>query len=224
MSESQVELYNLALSAAGTRSKISAIDENSKESETCNLWYKVVRRSVLRSAPWASCRATSLPALISERNFDVTWAAGDPEPPWLYKHSLPSDFIYPRFLENFESFLLGDDDGQAVLYSNTEVPVLIYTKDQTVPPAWDVSLYMAMAHMLSAHIAMNLHGKAGRAQKVLDTANNYVLQARIATANENQVEYDSMPDWLLARGAFSGTTPSRFIYQNGPLLSLLGAF
>lgn len=224
MSASETELYNLALSASGTRAKISSPTERSKEAETCALWYPIVRKTVLRAAPWASAKGIKNLSLLATRDFDLDWANGDPQPEYLYTHACPADFIYPRYLNGFGTFEMGDQNGQAVIYSHTELPVLIYTKDQTVPSAWDVSLYMATANMLAGQIALNLHGKVGRAQKCLDTANQYVLQSRIQTANENMVEYDSMPDWLIARGAFSGSTPSRFIYQNGPMLSLLGAF
>lgn len=224
MSASQTELYNLALSASGTRAKVSSPTENSKEADICNLWYPIVRKTVLMAAPWASAKGTNNLALIATRDFDEVWDTGMPQPPWIYSHAAPSDFIYPRYIDGFGSFELGDEDGQAVIYSNQETPVLIYTKDQLVPPAWDVSLYMAIANMLAAQIAMNTHGKPARAQKSLDTANQFVLQARLNAANADMVEYDSMPDWLIARGAFSGVTPSRFIFQNGPLLSLLGAF
>lgn len=224
MSASQVEIYNLALSTAGTRSKVASISETSKECEICNLWYPTVRKYVLRAAPWASARKTQSLALITTRDFDADWADGDPEPPYIYKHGLPADFIYPRYLEDFAQFVIGDEDGTAVFYSNSIIPVLTYTKDQTVPPSHDVGLYLAIVNMLASVIAMNIHGKPARAQKVLDTANSYVIQARVQNANENFTEYDSLPDWLIARGAFTSTTPSRFIYQNGPLLSLLGSF
>lgn len=224
MSASQTELYNLALSASGTRAKVSSPTEVSKEAQTCNLWYPIVRKTVLMAAPWASAKKTANLTLLATRDFDAVWAEGDPQPNWAYTHAAPSDFIYPRFFDDFTSFELGDEDGQAVFYSNQETPVLVYTKDQAVPPAWDVSLYLAMANMLGAQIAMNLHGKPARAQKVLDTANQMVLTARVNSANTDMVEYDSMPDWLIARGAVVGTVPSRFVYQVGPLLSLIGAF
>ena len=154
----------------------------------------------------------------------MPWVEGDPQPPWLYRHAVPSDFLYPRYLETYENFALGDFNGQPVIYSMTDGTTLIYTKKQTVPPAWDVNLYHAVVYALAAAISMNLHGKPARAHEMAVEANQYITTALIATANENMMEMDSIPDWLIARGVNVGTYPSRYIFQTGPLLSLNGAF
>jgi hypothetical protein len=219
-----VSLYNLALDAAGTKAKISSPTEVSREASVCNRWYEPVRNQILRGAPWQSCRNTALLALQAERDFDLDWADGDPEPPWTYRYALPSDFLYPRYLDSFQPFVLGDKDGSPVLFTHEPTATLIHTKKQTVPPAWDADLYWAIIHGLAAYIVMPLSGKTSRANSEMQLANLAMIQARVNTANENTVEYDSMPDWLIARGAVTTTTPSRFIYQNGPLLSLNGAF
>jgi len=223
VSQNLVNIYNLALNTAGTRSRVSTPDEGSREAEVCNLWYPLVRDTILRAAPWSSCRTTGQLALLKERDMSLAWAEGDPEPPWMYAYGLPSDFLYPRYLESFDTFVLGSLNSSNVLLANADPAVLIYTRRQEDPAMWDADLYYAVAQGLAAHIAMPLHGKPGRATGALQAANYAIVLAQTRAANENTVEYDSMPDWLLARGAMITNTPSRFIFQNGPLLSLSGA-
>lgn len=224
MAQDIVSIYNLALDAAGTKSRVISPTEVSREAETCNRWYEPVRNQILRSAPWQSCRNTALLALSATRDFDLAWAEGDPEPPWTYRYNLPSDFLYPRYLDSFQPFVLGDSLGNPVLFTHEPSATLIHTKKQIIPPAWDADLYWAIVHGLAAYIVMPLSGKTSRARSELELANLAIINARVNTANENTVEYDSMPDWLIARGVTTTTVPSRFIYQNGPLLSLNGAF
>lgn len=224
MAKNKVGIFNLALSAVGTRAKVSIDTENSREAEICNLWYEVVRDQVLRAADWSSARKTAVLALEAQRDFSLDWADGDPEPNWAYRYALPTDYLYPRYLESFSPFMIADQNSHPVLLTNEPNAVFVYTKAQDVPPAWDASLYMAIANALGAHIAMPLHGKAQRASLALQQANEAIVNARVSAANEKQVGYESIPDWLLARGATVGTLPSAFIYQNGPLLSMNTAF
>lgn len=224
MANDVVEIYNLALSAVGHRSPIALPTENSREAKLCNRWYPTVRDHVLRSAPWASCRAQENLALVSERDFDLAWADGDPESPWTYKYSAPETFLYPRFIEGFRQFVLGDVDGQAVIYTDEAEASMVFTKKQIAPPAWDASLRYAIIHALAAHIAKPLTGKVSIAQEAMGMANACIIQARVATANENQQEFESVPDWLIARGIVTGTNPSRFIFPTGPLLSVNSSF
>jgi hypothetical protein len=62
------------------------------------------------------------------------------------------------------------------------------------------------------------------AQTMLNQANNMIITARVNAANENQQEFDSVPDWLIARGVSVTSYNSRYIYSYGPLLSMSGTF
>lgn len=220
MARDLVTLYNLALSAIGTRAKVAQPNERSREAEMCGLWFDTVCDKILSAAPWGSCQATAALAVKATRDFDVAWAAGAPEPPWIYQYSLPSDFLYPRYLDSFETFRMGDAAGVPVLHTNSAAPVLTYTRRNMNFVAWSADLWLAVAYGLAGFISMPLHGKPSRAQNALDTANRMILEARVQAGNENVTEFESVPDWLLARGVTSGTIPSRYIFPNGPLLSL----
>lgn len=219
MATTEVEIYNLALSAIGTRARISSPSEETREAQICNLWYPVVRDTALRAAPWACSRVTARLAVSGQR-LGTEWVEGDPEPPWFYRYALPVDFLYPRWLDDYSNFVLGSYDNKTMLLTNSEDAILTYTKKQNNPASWDVDLYRAISLGLAAAIAMPLHGKADRANVMIQDANTLLLQARVNAANENMQELDAMPDWLMARGATVNSNYNKFIYQYGPLFSI----
>ncbi len=222
MAQDQVTLYNLALSAVGTRARVVTTTERTREAEICHEWYEPVRDQLLRAAHWASCREVAKLTLDAERT-DTVWVAGDPEPPWHYRYALPSDFLYPRHLDTFQNFALTQKAGVVQLLTDHAEPILTYTKKQTTVSAWDADLWYAMIQALAGHIAMPLHGKPGRAQLAIQNANDAIMRARLQLANADMVEMDSLPDWLLARGVNVNSSFSRFIYQYGPVFNT-GAF
>lgn len=219
MAQDQVTIYNLALSAVGTRARVSALDEETREAQICNTWYPLVRDTALRAANWPSCRSVARLALQQMASSDSDWTEGDPEPGWTYRYALPVDFLYPRWLSDYSNFTLCSFNNTTMLQANTEYPVLIYTKRQENPGTWDPDLFKAVALGLAAAIALPLHGKADRANVAIQDANTLILRARENMANENVEAQDSLPDWLLARGASIGTVYNKFIYQSGPLFS-----
>lgn len=215
-----VDLYNRALNAVGTRSRVSSPTESSREAETCALWYEGVRDQILRAARWPATRATSRLALLAERDDTLAWETGDPEPGFLYAYALPSDFLYPRHLTTFNRFVMGSNGSQRVLYTQDEDALLIYTKREENISLWDPEMQMAVVYALAAHISMPLHGKAGRAKFAMEQANELILQARLSAANEDVNQYDSVPDWISMRG-YSGSAPSqRYLYPYGPMISV----
>lgn len=223
MADARVQIFNLALSAVGTRASISHPDEQSREAEICLLWYETVRDSVLRSAPWASARRTARLALKRERDFAEPWQADDPEPPWRFAYAPPANFLFPRYLHGFHRFAMATDSTNShVIYTDVRDPLLTFTFRQTTIGMWDANLREAIIYALAAHIAMALHGKPDRAQQALERANMMILQAREADANSAMEQYEASPEWILARGSAFATTPQPFLYPYGPSLVLPG--
>lgn len=227
MAQSLVELFNLALSAIGTRSIVAAAAENSREAETCNLWFPSIRDTVLKAAPWASARTMVRLALLAERDFDAAWVTGAPEAPWLFAYATPESMLHPQFLENYYPFRLGvrrtmEGDlvvNQKVILTDVEEAGLVYTFRNTDLTMWEPDLYLAVAMGLASAIAMPLHGKPRNAQFAMEQANKAIIDARVNAANEAMVRQDHIPDWLAARGVVSIANPSGFIFPSGPLLS-----
>lgn len=222
MAQDLVTLFNLALSAVGTRSRISDPTEQSREAQLCNQWYPTIRDMTLRAAHWSSCREIKSLAIHAQVTEGADWAEGDPEPPWLFRYSLPNDFLYPRWLDTYENFVMTQHNDVAMLLSNAEEPKLIYTKRQKIVAAWDVDLYNAITMGLAGAIAMPLHGKADRAKSAFEEANIAIMRARVSQANQDSVTHDSIPDWLLARGVTQTSSWNQFIYQYGPLFNTAG--
>lgn len=224
MAQDEVSIYNLATSAAGARNNIALPNEASREAELCRLWFGPVRDQVLRAAPWPNTRAFSRLAVLAERDPDLEWTASDPEPGLLYSYAVPSDMVYPRYLSTFERFTYGvyDNSGTDVqaIQTNTANAILYYTKRQTNIGLWDSQLYFAIAYALSAHITMPLTGKPQRALNAARMANDLIMQARVNAANSDEESYETIPEWISARG-YAGSYPAtRYIYPNGALISI----
>lgn len=220
MITSEVDIFNLALNAVGTRSNISLPTEKSREAETCLRWYEPVRDRVLRAAPWPSTKAFSRLALLKERDGDLTWAADDPEPGFTFAYGTPSDMLAPRFLIGFQRFTLSTYGADKMAVNcNQPSALMCYTKRQVTIGLWDVGLQMAIVYGLASYIAMPLQGKAQRAQAALQEANNLILTAREGAANTDENQMVSIPDWITARGFGAPLAESRFYYPLDPLFS-----
>lgn len=214
----EVSIFNLALNAIGGRSNLSSTTERDRGAEVCRLWYPVVRDQVLASAPWPSCKAFSRLALLSQRA-DAEWVPTDPEPGYSYAYSSPSDMLHPRYLSDFSKFSMSSYSGnKKALNTNIPDPVLVYTKRNYVVGSWESELQMAIAYGLAANIAMPITGKAQRAQLMIQQANDLVLTARQNAANESEESYETLPDWISARG-YSMPSTVRFFYPMGALLT-----
>lgn len=220
MATDEVGIYNLALSEVGAKSSVASTTEKSRAAELCNMWYQTVVEVVLRAAPWPSATGVKRLALLKERDDSKAWAEGDPDPGWRYVYSTPSDMLRPRYLSTYDRFTVSlYNDSQAIMTS-VEKAILIYTKRQLQVKAWDPQLKMAIVKALAAHIAMPLQGKPARAQKIAESANNIIMEARQAAANEDEALHESMPDWFIARGYGYSTNYQRYVYPFGPLIQV----
>lgn len=219
MAQDQTSLYNLAIGAIGSRSSISLPSEVSREAELCNQFYDKIRMQVMRAAPWENCRANKRLAVIKERNFSATWVDDDPEDGWRFRYGLPADFLQPINITSFQHFLISNYAEAPNLVTNVEAAILTYTRDNQNIAMWSNDLFMTVAQGLAAAICLPLNGKLVRKQEAVQMANQYIIEARLRSANMQNVQYDHIPDFLAVRGV-SGSPPNKFIYPNGPLLSV----
>lgn len=218
MATSEVEIYNLALSAVGTGS-VSATTEASREAEICRLWFGTVRDHVLRAAPWPSAKAHARLAVLAERDDTLAWVDGDPDPGFMYAYAAPSDMLTPRHLTDYSRFTLSVHGDVKAIMTNTEDALLYYTRSQTNISLWDVQLQMAIVFALGAMIGMPLHGKPSRVKTAQDQANALILQAREGEANTDNNEIDTVPSWLVARGYAENAPATRYYFPYGPMIS-----
>lgn len=217
---SEVQVYNLALNAVGERSNISSPTEQSRPAEVCRLWYSPVRDQILSAAPWPEATKIANLALLAEPDDDDdTWIETEPRTGYNYVYAMPSDALQPRYMSDFSRFLFANYQGQRALHSNTANAILAYTSRLENVALWGPELQMAIVYGLAANIAMPLSGKTSRAKVLAENANNLVLAARVAAANANNESYESIPDWIVARG-FYAASAQRYFHPYGSLLSL----
>jgi hypothetical protein len=238
VAQTQLDLYNLALSAMGSDYSVASLTEQSLPAEACNLWYENTRLTVMRAAHWNSCkrfeRLVKAASRETETDYtadsDVDWQSGDPEPGFAFSYNLPGRFIAARYLTDYSQFTIGanPETGEDMLSCNIggpvadDAPVLCYTYDQQRLDRWEPDLYQAMVYGLAGHIVMPLSGKPDRAQLMFNLANQFLLDARARTANERHQLFAQTPERLQARG-YSYTPVYPFIQSYGNLFSGSGA-
>lgn len=217
-----VVLYNLALDTIGARATISLPTEDSREAEACNLWFPNIRDQVLASAAWPE--ATKMERLaqvaLQDADEDGLWAQGDPRPDLTYSYACPSDMLRPQYISGFGRFTIqSNGDEQKVLMTNNVSPILVYTFRHTKVGLWSQELQMAIMYGLAASICNSLTGKASRTKGLFEQANSRILAARESAANMSDEQFESLPDWITARGYSGGTPSTRYVYPFGSLLS-----
>jgi len=232
VAQSQVALYNLALSVIGDDFTVSAVDEESIQAAVCQLWYEPVRRMVLEAAHWRCARKWVRLVEEAERDTSADWVTTDPQPGYLYSYDIDdatiTDFLIARHLNDYAEFEIGWDNDKRILSTNygsdtaSETPILFYTADVTDVTKWESSLYIAMAHALAGFICMGISGKAARQDRTLDIANDLISAARANTANEIHRRLQQRPEVLAARG-YNYTVSSPYLYPYGSLLTATGA-
>lgn len=217
---SVTELYNMALNAISARNTVSLPSEQTVEAETCSRWYEPVRDQVFASARWPEATKFDYLALVNEKD-DDTWVNDEAKPGFQFAYAYPTDALLPQYLTDYGRFSLGTIGTSRVLMTNTSSAILAYTYRSTNPAMWSSQLYMAIAYGLAANICMPLTGKASRAQMLVEKANDLIIAARETAANLDNEVFESIPDWIAARGYSGYTTPGqRYFYPYGSLLAV----
>ena len=228
MAQSQLALYNMALSEAGAAYTLAATNENNIPCNACNLHFESVRQVILRAAHWTTAKRFARLVEEVERDQSADWVSTDPEPGYAFSYALPSNILAPRFLTDFSPFSISYDDDKRTLNCNvggsatTDAPILCYTVDVTDPAGWEPDLYQAVMYGLAAAISMPLNAKVQRTRGLFDLANTILLEARANSANDQQKIYEKQADSLAARGHL-GISNRGYIYPYGNLLTMTGA-
>lgn len=96
-----VTICNMALGAIGSSNLIATLSEQSAEAQACNLHYEQTLRELLRLHNWPFARANEALAVLFARRGtpeNPDGATTEPEWPWSYAYSLPSDCLKPRYI------------------------------------------------------------------------------------------------------------------------------
>ena len=212
MASSEVEIWNLAISAAQGRGAISDPDERGREADLCRIWYPLIRDSVMKAASWPCANRYSRLALLTERVDSADWTASAPAPTWRYAYAEPSDMLAPRYLVDYSRFSRGRVADSAAIFCNTEQAILYYTAVVPDITTWDTGLLNAIIHTLAASLVIPLSGKITLSDRLYARANEIVLLARTEAANEAEDNFEQLPSWIAQRGFSGSPRPDQFIW------------
>jgi len=214
---SQLDIYNLALDAVGTRSTVSSLTERSAESSACNRQYNASRIAALSAFHWGFARKqVALPLLAS------SYLGQSVPVPWIFEYATPSDFLDSWFLMpptgTFNargmptwppvSYIISTDadaygNDVSVILTNQEDAILVYTKDLTDIALFDPQFIDALRLLLASRIALPLTGDKGTAQGLFKQYQQAIHDAEVGSGNNSLTINDVTPDWLTARGLAS---------------------
>ena len=220
MSQSVLSLYNAAISLARGKGRLSSLGDNTRPRFECDTWYETLRDVAQEAAHWDVCRSTARLTLLTTRNFNEDWAAGEAEPQYTYRYALPPDLLRPWHLIHYSQFTISWDStrNRRVLDTNEPNAVLRYGRRSTNPGEWPPSLYFAIIHALAAYITGPLTGQNELAAWNTDQANQRLLEAQAAAVNASSMRLESIPEGLAIRG-YTQTPQPRFYYPFGPTFS-----
>lgn len=101
-SSSVISICNRSLLAAGARSQISSLTEDSTEANALNVLFQPTFEALARTAPWACLRAQADLTLIAAAEGTTANPDGDtlplPPSPYLYQYAYPSNCLQARFI------------------------------------------------------------------------------------------------------------------------------
>jgi len=207
-----VDLYNRALFNLGTRSRVTATNDGSREANALNIIYADARDELLQQHPWNF--AGTREALVTQ---GVEAAPDD----WAYVFQYPADCLKVRFLCTPGAPPDAYDGLEPVRY---EVRVV---KDATLPTAvrkkailtdlspavacftWQVTdvdfmpphFREVLAWKLAAGVALGLTGSESAAKASLGLFNARLDIARAIDAQEGvSRQHDQPAPWDVARG------------------------
>ena len=194
---SEVDICNLALSHIGTKSTISALNEQSNEARQCNIHYAKARDFVLRVHSWGFADKTLALALLS-----------DPPPNWLFKYQYPTDCVTgieilpeDKAVELPIPYKIGvsADLNSKVILTDREDAYFRYTARVTNATLFDDAFVQALSWYLASQLALPLTGdKAIRNE----AARGYLImsgQAETADLNENEPDPEREASWTDGR-------------------------
>jgi hypothetical protein len=187
----------------------------------------------------------AVPGTPEATTTSTSWDSTYPPPPWAYSYAYPADCLMLRYVVKQEDQGVGGvpifpvmglnqayvgspvkwvkalDGNQVVIATNAQSPLACYTKFVSNPDLWDASFIQAMIAALAGQMAIPLTGSNDIRQNKFKEANQILMEARAADANEGTVVYDMLPDWIKARGVsnvYAGAdTPASEAW--GPLFS-----
>lgn len=207
----------MALSASRGK-RITALTDLTPGRNELDIWYDLTVDIVQEAAHWECCKTRVELASNSRSDFPI-----QPDSSIYYKYSneLPLNYLRAWYLEDLTKFSVEFDRGIRLL-SVTPNPVLVYSRSEPNTLAWPATMVQAVVYALASKIADSITGKTELVERLIGQANALLIEARQTTLEDwgNEL-YDSVPDWIQARGVSTPTfEPTRFYYPFGEVFQL----
>jgi hypothetical protein len=185
---SETDIANSALFLLG-QSRVSTIDESSKNASLCKAAYEYCRDEVLRMTPWSCARKReSLVALSTAPVFAFAYA-----------YQLPSDFVRLIVADTEEAPF--EIVGKTIETDNKAVDIK-YVRRITVVGEMDSLLASAIAARLAQEICLSITGNQELRSQVTSVFVERLNEARFVNGTENDRE--SLDPEGFVRGRYTG--------------------
>jgi len=186
---------------------------------------RTITAGLLKAAPGTEENPTSQSA----------WSTDVPPPPWQYMYLYPADCIrmlrvkFQPYTANSTSVPIfpyspvdrfpaqemavpfkratdfADGKQRTVVLTNVPDALFVYTARVTNPALFDPLFTEALVTSLASELAIPLAGAPGLASGLAQKANQIIMEARVADANEGLTVIEHVPDFLRVRGVASMT-------------------
>lgn len=181
MADSVVDICNQALYLLGANA-ITALDDNTKVANLCNLLWPEVRDAVLSDHPWNCC------IIRDELSRDTT----DPEYEYSYRYALPTDPYCLRVIStDMDDYV--DSDGQAAypweiegryLLIDTTTVKIKYISRVTDVTKYPPKLVTALAAKLASELAFPITKNMNLQNQMENLYQRKLQEAKIIDAQE----------------------------------------
>lgn len=207
-----VDIYNLALSNLGTRSRVTATSDGTREANALNVIYADARDELLQEHPWN---------FAGTREALATQAVAAAPDDWSFVYVYPADCLAVRFLCSagtppdayaglepirYEVRVVKDDTlptavRKRAILTDLDDAVACYTWQVTDPDFMPPHFRRVLGWKLAAAVALNLTGAASTAAACFNMYKAQLDIAGVVDAREGLSRaHDNPAPWDAARG------------------------
>jgi len=190
MATGDAGVCNLALARVGITKYIDDLDEETKEAETCKVFYSTLRDSCLAAFPWSFATLRQTLAVKADEPARDGWAK---------IYALPDDYLAVRKVcepgvtrmitaQQRVPYVIekSSTDDSSVLLCDIDTPLVFYTAKFLNPQKFPPLFADAFAWLLASEIAMPLNVKLERAEVARKVYKEKIKEAWAASLNQEQ--------------------------------------
>lgn len=214
----KLDVWNQALTLARARGRLISLTDPGPEQEVLAQVYPFVLKTVQSAVWWPGCKAQSRLALLTTAAEE--WTDEQPDTEYGFAYAVPTNMLRPWHLTRYERFSFSYNLGESrnMISTDAESPILTYAILQEAVEKWSPLQENATVMALAAMITGPLTGKNTLARQNYELANQALMEAQSASANDLGAETKPNVPWLQARG-YGRVEATRYHYPTGELFS-----